>query len=229
MKHIEVLIVEDNVKISKAHKLYVEKIEGYVVTGIANTIADARELIEVLEPDLVLLDIYLPEGNGMDFLEEMRGKNIDTDFILITAAKQIDLLHSALRGGVFDYMIKPVFFERFEESLTKYKEYKHKLEGIRDLDQEEVNSFFMVGAKESLSGGHDLPKGIDSVTLEQIISIFEETPEKAYSAEEAGEKIGVGRTTARKYLEHLITVGFLKVSLEYGSVGRPERKYCKSQ
>jgi len=228
MRPVEVLIVEDSLKISKAHKLYVEKIEGYTVTGIANTIADARELLKILEPDLVLLDIYLPEGNGMDFLEEMRGENVDADFILITAAKDIGLLHSALRGGVFDYMIKPVFFERFEESLKKYREYRKKLNGLESVDQSEVNSFFIGGNSNLERTQADLPKGIDSVTLNRILSIFEEDPETLCSAEEAGAFIGVGRTTARKYLEYLISVGFLKVALEYGSIGRPERRYCKA-
>lgn len=226
MKPIEVLIVEDNLKISKAHSLYVEKVEGYTVSGIANTIPDARKLLEILDPDLVLLDIYMPDGNGMDFLEEMRAKNVDSDFILITAAKDIDLLHSALRGGVFDYMIKPVFFERFEESLTKYKEHRGRLENLEYMEQSAVDTFFQNGSgMDKLQA--ELPKGIDSVTLGRVMSLFDESPGLSLSAEEAGSKIGAGRTTARKYLEYLISVGYLKVGLEYGSVGRPERKYCK--
>lgn len=225
MKLLEVVIVEDNLKVSRTHQAFVEKVNGFEVTGIANTIADARLLLETLEPDLILLDIYFPESNGIEFLRELRAAHHSTDVILITAAREVEMLHSALQGGAFDYMIKPVFFERFQESLTNYASYKKQMGSAGTLTQEEADRLFRKSAPAVAMGGDDVPKGIDTVTLKSILTIFEEGSNSVMSATEMGNAVGVSRTTARKYLEYLISEGILTIHLDYGTKGRPERKY----
>lgn len=228
MKTIEVLIIEDNLKVAKAHQLYVEKVPGFTVSGVVNLLADAPQMVEALEPDLILLDVYFPDGNGMDFLDQLRTQHSECDVILITAAKEIKLLHNALRGGVFDYMIKPVFFERFEEALSNYRQHWTNLQKLNDMSQEEVDKFFLHSTQPPDGGKEqNLPKGIDPLTLEKVVAAFDESPQKGINAEEMGQLIGASRTTARKYLEYLISTGFLKIDIEYGTIGRPERRYFK--
>ena len=228
MNTIDVVIVEDNLKVAKAHQLYVEKVSGFTVTGIINNLAGAPEMIQTLEPDLILLDIYFPDGNGMDLLDQLRNTHSDCDVILITAAKDVKLLHNALRGGVFDYMIKPVFFERFEEALGQYRNHWEKLQQANEMNQDEVDQFFQHRTLHAVRKEQNHPKGIDPLTLEKIIAIFDQEPEAGSSAEEIGKQIGASRTTARKYLEYLISTGYLKINLEYGTIGRPERRYFKA-
>jgi response regulator of citrate/malate metabolism len=225
MTLLEVVIVEDNKKVSRTHQAFVEKVGGFVVTGIANTIAEARMLLENLEPDLILLDIYFPESNGIDFLRELRAGHRSTDVILITAAREVEMLHSALQGGAFDYMIKPVFFERFQESLENYRKYKEQMAKAGTLTQEEADRLFRKSAPAASLDGDDVPKGIDAVTLKSILAVFAEEGNRAMSASEMGGRIGISRTTARKYLEYLIAEGILSIHLDYGTKGRPERKY----
>ncbi len=227
---IEILIIEDNLKVAKAHQLYVEKVPGFSVTGVVNLLSNALQMVEALEPDLILLDIYFPDGNGMDLLEQLRSSHSNCDVILITAAKDVKLLHNALRGGVFDYMIKPVFFERFEEALLNYRKHWENLNKIENMDQQEIDQFFQRSSQSALGNNdQDLPKGIDPLTLEKVLAIFDESPDKGISAEEVGKIIGASRTTARKYLEYFISTGFLKIALEYGTIGRPERRYFKAE
>ena len=228
MNTIEVLIIEDNLKVAKAHQLYVERVSGFTVSGVVNFLADAKEMVIALNPDLILLDVYFPDGNGMDFLNELRIKDSDSDVILITAAKDVKLLHDALRGGVFDFMIKPVFFNRFEEALSNYREHYESLKSFTDISQEEVDHFFQhCGSSSSGDKDLDIPKGIDPLTLKKIVAIFNEMTEKKLGAEDVAKMIGASRTTARKYLEYLISTGFLRIDLEYGTIGRPERRYFK--
>lgn len=229
MNTLEVLIVEDNVKISRTHQAFVEKIGGFTVTGVADTIADARLLLKTLEPDLILLDIYFPESNGIEFLKELRAEHQRTDVILITAAREVEMLHSALLGGAFDYMIKPVFFERFQESLNNYRHYKQQIAAAGTLTQEEADRLFRKSAPAVCMGSDDVPKGIDSVTLKSILAVFQQGGNKVMSATEMGNCIGISRTTARKYLEYLNSEGLLVIHLDYGTKGRPERKYQLSQ
>lgn len=225
MKVLEILIVEDNVKISRTHQAFVEKIEGFEVTGIANTLEEAGILVETLEPDLILLDIYFAESNGITFLQELRGKTRKTDVILITAAREVEMLHKALQGGAFDYMIKPVFFERFQESLQNYRKYRKQVAELGMMTQEDVDRLFRKSAPSIAADTGDIPKGIDTVTLKSILEVFNQNEEMALSATEVGNTIGVSRTTARKYLEYLISTGILFIHLDYGTKGRPERKY----
>jgi len=229
MKTIEVLIIEDNLKVAKAHQLFVEKVDGFTVTGVVNCLTDAAEMVSVLEPDLILLDVYFPDGNGMDFLGKLRRDHARCDVILITAAKEVKLLHNALRSGVFDYMIKPVFFQRFEEALGNYRQHWARLNAIEDMGQEEVDQFFRhPPATRQNQPPQEVPKGIDPLTLDKVIESFSALPNQGQSAEEVGQFIGASRTTARKYLEYLISTGFLRINLEYGTIGRPERKYFKA-
>lgn len=225
MQTLEVLIVEDNLKASRTHQAFVERVEGFAVTGIANTIEEARLLLATLEPDLILLDIYLPEANGLAFLQEIRAGKTKADVILVTAAREVEMLHSALQGGAFDYMIKPVFFERFRESLDTYRAYRRQLAEAGSLSQENADRLFRKAAPVAGTGGDDLPKGIDTVTLDTIVGVFHGSKNAALSATEVGNEVGVSRTTARKYLEYLISLGTLAISLDYGTKGRPERKY----
>lgn len=226
MRTLEVLIIEDNLKVAKAHQLYVEKISGFKVTGVVNFLADAEEMVNVLEPDLILLDVYFPDGNGLQFLETLRANHSDCDVILITAATEVKMLHNALRGGVFDYMIKPVFYSRFEEALGNYLRHRQKLENLDSMNQEEVDSFFSrKPLQEQKTKDAGLPKGIDPLTLEKILRSFDTVPPEGFSADEVGKLLGASRTTARKYLEYLISTGYLRIHLEYGTIGRPERRY----
>lgn len=225
MKEIEVLIVEDNIKISRTHQAFLEKIGGFTVTGAANSITEAQLLIQTLEPELILLDIYFPEGNGIEFLHEIRANHHNTDVILITAAREVGMLHSALQGGAFDYMIKPVFFERFQESLRHYQEYRRQLQVSSTLTQEEADRLFRKSAPSIAHDADDVPKGIDPVTLGTIMTHLKDHADRTWSATEIGTGVGVSRTTARKYLEYLITSGVLTIQLDYGTKGRPERLY----
>ncbi|AEI14537.1 response regulator receiver and unknown domain protein [Flexistipes sinusarabici DSM 4947] len=226
MREYKVLIVEDDTKISKIHKLFVEKTEGFDVAGIANTVSDAAYMSEVLKPDLVLLDVYFPEKNGLELLKLIRNKNYETDIIIITASNDINILKESVKGGIFDYIIKPVIYSRFEKSLINYKLYKQQISKKDKLQQSDVDSIFNLNAKISDYSEDNLPKGIDKITLDKIVSFFN-TNDEGFTAENVGKMVGVSRSTARRYLEYLVSSGFLFSDQYYGTVGRPERTYFK--
>ncbi len=219
-----VLIVEDDVAIAQLHNKYLDKIEGFEVVGIATSQAEAEMQLDVLKPDLVLLDVYLPDGTGLDIIQRMRGQNDSCDVILITAAREVETLQQAMRGGVVDYLLKPVIFPRLEAALSKYRIRQAELGKLADLDQSLVDKMMKANIGDEPKQ-YRLPKGIDSVTLDKIRYLFQMPT--SLTADEAGEKIGASRTTARRYLEYLISTGELLADLKYGTVGRPERSYKK--
>lgn len=220
---IKIVIVEDDIGIAEIHRRNLDKIDYVEVIGIAASKEEATTLFDVLTPDLVLLDIYLPDGNGLDILRELRQKESSPDVILITADRDVNTLQEAMRGGVVDYLLKPVIFSRLEESINKYLSQKEQFINRVDIDQTMVDAMLHSTTATPVAR---LPKGIDGVTLEKVRQLF--VNEKQLTADQAGELIGVSRTTARRYLEYLISSGELSADLSYGSVGRPERTYFKA-
>lgn len=222
---IRVLIVEDDARISELHRRFTERMDGFEVVGIANTLADAEEMTEVLAPDLVLLDLFFPEGNGLELLRRLRAGAIPIDVILITAAREMTALKEALRGGVFDYIVKPVFLPRFQEALHKYHDYFVSTRAGGTLDQREVDRLLRPQSRPQ-SEVLQTPKGIDPLTLRKVRQAFIDSGSTS-SAEEVAAQVGVSRSTARRYLEYLVSEGFLAAELIYGVVGRPERRYFR--
>ena len=79
--NIEVLIIEDDVKIAEINRRFVEKVQGFHVVGIATDDVQAKEQLDILRPNLVLLDIYMPGSNGLDMLSYIRQHFRDTDVL----------------------------------------------------------------------------------------------------------------------------------------------------
>ena len=227
---IRVLIVEDDPKIAELHRAFTARAEGYEVVGVSAGLGPAMPMVETLRPDLILLDLYFPEGSGLDLLRAIRARELETDVILITAAREFGPLREAMRGGVFDYIIKPVMAERFNDCLDKYREYRRGLSGADPMEQETADYFRRPsGAARPSPRDGGLPKGVDALTLDKVRAVFkDEDARRGLSAEEAGARIGASRSTARRYLEHLVSVGFVRPDVVYGSVGRPERKYFRN-
>ncbi|MBG0776010.1 MAG: response regulator [Desulfovibrionaceae bacterium] len=225
MTTIRVLIVEDDPRIADLHRRFAERVEGCEVVGISHSLADARDMAEILEPDLVLLDLYFPEGSGTDLLREIRAKGLETDVILITAAREVGPLKQALRGGVFDYLIKPVIADRFRDCLVKFREYRKRIANGGTIEQTDVDGLLRPAGTASACR-NSLPKGIDPLTLGKVRAVFDDIAhDQGISAEEAAGRIGASRSTARRYLEYLVSIGSIYADVVYGVVGRPERKY----
>ncbi len=226
MEPIQVLIVEDDERVSEIQRLFTEKVKGFSVIGIAHTISGAEEMLKILKPDLVLLDIYFPVGNGIDLLWKIRSEFRSTDVILITAAKEVNILQEAIRGGVFDYILKPIVFNRFQKTMHKFLEYRNRIADIKTIDQKDVDGL-LHPANPDVTNDNSMPKGIDAITLEKVIEVMNNLNEEGISAEKVGTLVGVSRTTARRYLEYLVSGGVVCADLSYGTVGRPERIYLK--
>lgn len=224
MGNLSVVIAEDDPKIAEIQSRFIEKIEGFEVVGIGNTIAESEEIIDVFQPDLVLLDVYFPDGNGIDLMWKIRRLYKNIDVIFITAAKEVGTLQDAIRGGAFDFILKPMTFSRFQSTLIKFFEHRNKLEEMTNLEQADVDQIIHP-AQDSVQTDARVPKSIDPLTLEKVQDEVSKLNDNGVNAEVMGSQIGISRTTARRYLEFLVSKGIVKPSLVYGSVGRPERLY----
>ncbi len=222
MKKIKVLIIEDDPMVAEFNKSYVEQIgHPFRVIGTCFTEAQALEIIKTNMPDLILLDIFLPNGNGMRLLKTIRDNNFLLDVILITAAKDSATVQEAFRYGAVDFLIKPFGFKRFKQALLNYVHLKKVIDTEQEIKQADLDSRFDFLEIDYTTSS--LPKGVHLLTLKLITDYLYDHPSPK-SCHEIAADLSMSRITTWKYLEHLVKQGQVSVSLEY-KVGRPTKLY----
>ncbi|WP_315981010.1 response regulator [Aliamphritea spongicola] len=155
MTDIRVIIAEDDRQIAAIQQRFLERIEGFELVGMAHGLEEAEDLVEIMQPDLILLDVQFPTGTGLDLLRKLRAENSSVDVILVTAAKEVDTLREALHGGVFDFILKPLVFERLQETLHNYRQHLSKLQALQSLDQQNVDTMLPRGRRLKLPHNHN--------------------------------------------------------------------------
>ncbi len=217
---IRVLVVDDDFMVAKVHSGYVAKTPGFEVAGVAHTGADALRLVADLRPDLVLLDIYLPDVDGLSVLRTIRGAADGPDVIVISAANDVDTVRGAMHGGVLHYLIKPFTYGALYDQLQHFAGLHEKLSGLSAAAQSDVDQVF--GGRPS--GASSLPKGLTAETAELVEGVLR-AADGDLSAAECAAEARLARVSARRYLEHFVRTGRAEVRLRYGGTGRPERRY----
>lgn len=219
---IEVLVVDDDFMVARIHTGYVDRTPGFRVTGVAKNGAEAIEAATRLQPDLVLLDVYLPDVSGLDLLGDLREAAPEVDVLVISAAREADTVRRALRGGIVHYLMKPFSYDDLRVRLEHYQRAYAAMEGAH-TDQADIDRVFNIAPS-----GKALPKGFSAETLKLVEETLRgrDPADGDVSAAEAASLLGISRVSARRYLEHLTQKGKVEVSLRYGEVGRPERRYA---
>ncbi|CAG7610955.1 response regulator [Rhodococcus opacus] len=217
----EVLVVDDDFMVAEIHRRFVDKTPGFTTVGVARTAAEALESVRTAHPDLVLLDVYLPDMSGLDVLQQLRAEGNAVGVIMITAAREIDTVSRALHGGASDYLVKPFDYTQLQEKLENFRRRARALESQSGADQSLIDSLF--GGKGKNPEPSRLPKGLSAETGRLVLDILRSKGE--LSSTECAELAGLSRVSVRRYLEHYLSEGLLEVRLEYGGAGRPVRRY----
>lgn len=223
---IKVLIVEDDPMVAALNRQYVEKVDGFTLSGMAENTEEAIGFLAETEIDLILLDIHMPGRNGIDFLGWVREQKQDVDVILITAASEITQIQQALRLGAADYLLKPFEFNRFQEALLQYKNNHYKLRNKNRISQQELDQLLQ---RKNASGAErpnvqSVPKGLTKTTLHTINEVILLNQTETFSTEDLAKAVSISRVSVRKYLKFLAEIHYLEENLIYG-VGRPVYQY----
>ncbi|MCX5202188.1 response regulator [Streptomyces sp. NBC_00237] len=215
--------------VAKVHSRCVSAMDGFTVVGVAHSGGDALRAAERLRPDLVLLDVYLPDMDGLDVLRELRAAEAldagrpTADALFITAARDAGIVRAALRAGALHYLIKPFHQAALREQLRHVASLRTRFDALSvhgQARQEDVDQLF--GTRPP--GSRELPKGLAAHTAELVERTLRAHPE-GLSATECAEGGALSRVSARRYLEYFTTTGRAEVTLRYGGTGRPERRY----
>lgn len=227
---IRVVLIEDDPMVLEVNKQFVERVPGFEIVGTASDGMDGLEKVRILKPDLVILDIYMPRLNGLDTLRQIRSEHLEVDAIAITAANDISTIQRMLHHGAVDYIMKPFQFERVRQALQNYQLVRSRMNKCLTLSQEDLDQLLhdkqlTVTEQPGQEWTDMMPKGLQEHTMKQVM-LFLVQQQKPLSAEEVAEGVGLARVTARRYLEHLEKKKQVRITIEYGGVGRPVNRYA---
>ena len=220
MRPLRVVIVEDDKAVALVSRGFVERHGAFAVVGVAGTGRDALEAIEAVRPDLVLLDVHLPDASGIEVLRVARARGFAGEVVAVTAARDLETVRAARSFGVRHYLVKPFGMEAMRERLEAIRTELAQAETLstHPLDQRAVDAMLQPADRQKAA-----PAG-SQLTLDRVAALLA-TVDESVSATEVGERLGMSRVSARRYLERLVVDGRAQVAPRYGGTGRPELRY----
>ncbi|WP_219997403.1 response regulator [Frischella perrara] len=220
---LEVLIVEDEPILAELTAEFIQRDPKVKALGIASTLNDAKMMVEKLKPKLILLDNYLPDGQGVELFEYIVNNQLNCYVIFITAASDIETCSKAIRYGAFDYLIKPVSYQRLKHSIERFQLFLYRQSIQQHVNQRRVDELFNLQTKDFIDSNRP-SKGIEEITLQKVKDVFMQT-DKPQTVDDLVRKTQISKTTARRYLEYCVQTKLLNVEINHGKIGRPERLY----
>jgi len=226
LRILKVLIAEADPLLQKLYADLIAEESAFAVLKCVSTGPQMFEALRCVDTDLVLLDLYLKEFDAVNGLDELRKEFPRMDYIVASSGENPELVRKAMCQGVFEFLIKPFSFERLRLALRNYQVYHHSLTGrTRPWQQEDLDMLISMKSRDpSWSNNRAIPKGLQLKCLNEIESLLKEKDE-TFSAQEVGDRLGISRSTARRYLEFLTLSERVVVEFAYRRVGRPEKRY----
>jgi response regulator of citrate/malate metabolism len=221
---VRVLVVDDDFRVASVHVGFVEAVPGFQVVGQAHTAAGAEELASALRPDLVLIDIYLPDGDGLQVVRHLLAAQDPPAVIVISAANDIATVRLAVQLGALHYLVKPFGFAELADRLSAFRRaWEDLAELATEATQRDVDRIFEL--MRPASGGPTEELRRLAPTLQAVYEAVAASSHSS-SATEVAAAIGVSRATAQRALTQLEQSDVLKLELRYGATGRPEHRYA---
>lgn len=220
----KVLVVEDDPMVRMINEQYVRMNKDFCIASSVKNGQEALDYIKENKVDLVILDVFMPFMNGVEFLKKLREQKLKTEVIMVTAANDTATLEETMHLGVIDYLVKPFALERFQVALEKFTAKMNAINVSDVLDQNLIDSIISNSPQKK---SKEYPKGIQEKTLERIKTCFENKNDW-HSVELIAEKLGISIVTVRHYVNYLVKEGFLRESINYETGGRPSMLYKKN-
>ncbi|WP_427134532.1 response regulator [Pseudarthrobacter sp. S9] len=218
---IRTLVVDDDFRVAGIHAARLAKVEGFECVGEVYTAAAAREAINRLHPDLLLLDVHLPDENGISLLRSLHATGAQIDCIIITAARDLATVRSAMSSGAVYYLVKPFSFDQLRAQLEAYRRWREELESSSTADQATVDSLYNL-RRPATQPPARAPRL--QPTMQKVFDAVR-AAQQPIGAADIADQLGVSRPTAQRYLGALERKNLIALELSYGSTGRPINSY----
>ena len=220
---IQAIIIEDDPMVAEINRRYLSAFDNVEVIGVFSNGLTALDHLQKSPADLALVDITMPGMSGDILVEQCRKQGISTDFIMVTAANDIEHVNRMLRSGVVDYLVKPFSMERFNQAIEKYLQRKALVGSRHALAQEDLDR--IVGAAVPRQKENELPKGLQQGTLNTILEVLQAEPSVSHSCESLSKAVNLSSVTVRRYLNYLVKADRVEARVYYETGGRPSLMY----
>jgi response regulator of citrate/malate metabolism len=218
---IRTLVVDDDYRVARIHAASLERVPGFTCVAQVHSATEARQAIADLHPDLLLLDIYLPDEDGLSLLRSLRAASSAPDCIIISAARDLRMVRSAMQVGAVYYLVKPFGFTQLRDQLEAYRRWHNRVATVGEADQATVDSLYNLLRGSSSSSA---VRRYLAPTMQKILDVIRTAPQPV-GASRIAEQLGVSRPTVQRYLAKLERHGLIELHLEYGATGRPNHLY----
>lgn len=228
MTELTVLVVDDDFYVADLHRRQVEQLPGLRALPAVGTVAEVRRVLAERHVDLLLLDVHLPDGSGLDLLRE-----VDVDVFVLSAASDSPTVRRALRRGALGYLIKPFASRTLVDRLRAYQRYRNVLDERSAVDQEALErALRILHSGDAAKAASPSRSATEQAVLEQFAAETGagggvEPGPLELSAADVAARVGVSRATAQRYLAALAADGLVTMKLSYGTTGRPEHRYSR--
>ncbi|MCV7077783.1 response regulator [Mycobacterium szulgai] len=212
--NLTVLVVDDDFRVANMHAGIVNMLPDFIVAATANSLRAAREVPAV---DLALVDAYLPDGSGIDFVRELRG-----DSMVLTAATEAVTVRSSMAAGALGYLVKPFPPTELAARLAGYARYRKILAGF-DLCPSDVEAA-LEALRRKVPDPQPFATGA-SASKQLVLQVLRAST-VPMSAVEISATVGVPTATAHRYLAALITTGDVTIGMRNSATGRPEQEFA---
>lgn len=118
-KMIKIGIIDDNIQLTEVIEDYLSTLEEMEVIGVAHNGLDGMKLIKSAKPDLVILDLIIPQLDGLSLLEQLYVEKIGTKVLILTAFVKEDIIKKANELGVSYFLSKPFDLTQLEDTIRK--------------------------------------------------------------------------------------------------------------
>ena len=166
--------------------------------------------------------MYLPDFNGLDLVRQLAASGAQVpDFLLVTAARDIDSVRTAMQLGAFYYLVKPFSFAALREQLEAYRAWAEQIDRASGGRPARRRRALQPPRRATAPGrGDPCPTADDGARPGD-----RHAAPAPIGAAEVAEILGASRPTAQRYLAGLVKKQLLDLDLAYGSSGRPEHRY----
>lgn len=185
--NVRIILVDDHAIVRWGIKALIERNSEYLVVGEAETLADAYDLVEDLKPDLVLLDVKLPDGDGVTGLKRIKMKYPDVKVLMLSAYAEKDIIQETMDGGASGYLLKNIDTKNILGSI------KGVLDGKYVIDKTLERA--MLSDEDIISN--------DEVLTKQEIQILDLVA-TGKSNKEIGEELFLAEKTVRNYVSRIM-------------------------
>lgn len=225
---LTVLVVDDDFYVADLHRRQVEQVPGMRALPAVGSARQVRSVLAEQHVDLLLLDVHLPDGDGLDLL-----RDLDVDAFVLSAASDAATVRRALRRGALGYLIKPFASGLLADRLGAYQRYRNVLDERTGVDQEALErALRILHSGDAVKAASPSRSATEQSVLEQFgpgagPGAGAGSGAVELSAADVAARVGVSRATAQRYLAALTADGLVTMKLSYGTTGRPEHRYSR--